>query len=73
MTNNKDLRGEKRKQSPGINTASYGKHSFKFYASKLQNILNDDLRTATSTTYFRNNVDLPNHIDLACKLIQIFA
>lgn len=63
----------KKETITGINTASYGKHSFKFYASKLQNILNDDLRTATSTPYFRNNVDLPNHIDRACKLIQIFA
>ena len=32
-----------------------GKKSFKFLAPKLWNTLNNDLRTTTNITYFRNN------------------
>ena len=37
---------------------SYGKHYTQFLADNLWNELDDKLRTSTSTTYFKNNVDL---------------
>ena len=42
-------------QLPHVNTTSYGKKSFKFLVPKLWNMLNNDLRTTTNITYFRNN------------------
>ena len=45
-------------QIPRVNTTSYGKHSTRFLADKLWNELADKLRTSTSTTYFKNKVDL---------------
>ena len=50
------LRDKNKLQLPRVNTASYGKHSFKFLA-----------RTATSTTYFRNNINPLLNLDV-CKL-----
>ena len=52
------LRGMKKLQIPCVNTTSYGKHSTRFLAVKLWNELDDKLRTSTSTTSFKNNVDL---------------
>ena len=52
-TNINGLRGVNKLQLPRVNT-SYGKSSFKFLAPKLWNMLNDDLRTTTNITYFRN-------------------
>ena len=49
------LRGINKLQLPRVNTTTYGKNSFKFLAPKLWNMMNDDLRTTTSATYFRNN------------------
>ena len=45
-------------QIPRVITTSYGKHSTRFLADKLWNELDDKVRTSTSTTYFKNNVDL---------------
>lgn len=63
-TNIKGLRGKNKLQLLPSNAISYGT-SFKFYASKLWNILNDDLdlRTTASMSYFRHIVDLANCID----------
>ena len=54
-TNTNALRGTNKLQLPRVNTTSFGKKSFKFLAPKLWNALNDDLRTTTNITYFRNN------------------
>ena len=54
-TNTNGLRGTNKLQLPRVNTTSFGKKSFKFLAPKLWNTLNDDLRTTTNITYFRNN------------------
>ena len=48
------LRGTNKLQLPRVNTTSHGENSFKFLAPKLWNMLNDDLKTATSITFFRN-------------------
>ena len=48
------LRGTDKLQLPRVNTTSHGENSFKFLAPKLWNMLNDDLKTATSITFFRN-------------------
>ena len=53
-----NLRGMNKLQIPRVNTTSYGKHSTRFLADKLWNELDDKLRTSTSTTCFKNNVDL---------------
>ena len=54
-TNSNGLRGTNKLQLPSVNTTSFGKNSFKFLAPKLWNTLNDDLRTTTNITCFRNN------------------
>ena len=54
-TNTNRLRGTNKLQLPRVNTTSFGKKSFTFLAPKLWNTLNDDLRTTTNITYFKNN------------------
>ena len=51
-------------QIPHVNTTSYWKHSTRFLADKLWNELADKLRTSTSTTYFKNNVDLASSLTI---------
>ena len=53
-----NLRDMNKLQIPRVNTTSYGKHSTRFLADKLWNELDDKLRTSSSTTCFKNNVDL---------------
>ena len=36
----------------------YTVHYFSFYAPKLRNMLNNDLRPTITTAYFKNNVKL---------------
>ena len=59
-----NLRGIKKLQIPHVNTTSYWKHSTRFLADKLWNELADKLRTSTSTTYFKNNVDLASSLTI---------
>ena len=53
-----NLGGINKLQIPRVNTTSCGKHSTRFLVAKLWNELHDKLRTSSSTTYFKNNVDL---------------
>ena len=57
------LRGTNKLQQPRVNTASYGKHSFRFTAAKCWNT--DELRTAPCACAFRNNVK-------ACIVFTLF-
>ena len=47
------LRGKRRLVIPRVNTTNYGLHSFRYYASKLWNLLPDDVRVSTSLAAFK--------------------
>ena len=47
------LRGKRRPLIPSVNTANYGLHSFRYHASKLWNLLPDNVRVSTSLAAFK--------------------
>ena len=56
-------------QIPRVITTSYGKHYTRFLADKLWNELDDKLRTSTSTTCFKNNVNLASLLTIGIQFI----
>jgi len=48
------LRGKRRLVIPRVNTTNYGLHSFRYHASKLWNLLPDNVRVSTSLAAFKN-------------------
>ena len=48
------LRGKRTLVVPRVNTTNYGLHSFRYHASKLWNLLPDNVRVSTSLAAFKN-------------------
>ena len=48
------LRGKRRLVIPRVNTTNYGLHFFRYHASKLWNLLPDNVRVSTSLAVFKN-------------------
>ena len=48
------LSGKRKLVIPCVNTTNYGIHSFRYHASKLWNLLRDNVRVSTSLAAFKN-------------------
>ena len=59
------LRGKQRLVIPLANTTNYGLHSFRCHASKLWNLLPDDVRVSTSLAAFKNALQTV-HLESEC-------
>ena len=59
------LRGKRRLVVPRVNTTNYGLHSFRYHASKLWNLLPDNVRVSTSLAAFKNALQTV-HLESEC-------
>ena len=59
------LRGKCRLVIPGVNTTKYGLHSFRYHASKLWNLLLDNVRVSTSLAAFKKALQTV-HLENEC-------
>ena len=59
------LRGKRRLVIPRVNTTNYGLHSFRYHASKLWNLLPDNVRVSTSLAAFKNALQTV-HLENEC-------
>ena len=59
------LRGKRRLVIPRLNTTNYGLHAFRYHATKLWNLLPDNVRVSTSLAAFKVILK-PVHLDNEC-------
>ena len=59
------LRGKRRLVIPRVNTTNYGLYSFRYHASKLWNLLPDNVRVSTSLAAFKNALQAV-HLESEC-------
>ena len=61
------LRGKRRLVIPRVNTTNYGLYSFRYHASKLWNLLPDNVRVSTSLAAFKNALQAVHQESECCS------